>query len=85
VDHTSGRIENQFLLPFLFQRGQDLIERVNLFGEIIGFASRVGGAVRPAHPGGHAVDSGVPTGGKPGREPLLDAIIAGHARSPGFR
>src|SRR5216684_397597 len=84
VNHASCRIENQLLLPIPLQHVQDFVERVNLFREILGFASRVGRTIRPAHPGSNAVDSGVSAGGKPRRQLLLDAVVAGDAGPPGL-
>src|SRR6202521_2427180 len=85
VDHTSGRIENQFLLPFLFQRGQDLVKRVNLFGEIVGFASDIAGTIWPTHPRSTAFDSSITGGGEPSCQALLDAVVTGDGGAAGRR
>ena len=85
VNHAAGGIQHQGGVPLLFKLLQDFVKGVNLFGQILGFPLRVGRAVRPAHPRGHAVDSRIPARSQPWRQALLNLVVAKDGPRPLFR
>src|SRR5712692_10247609 len=78
VDDASRGIQHQGLFRLLLEAGQHFVQSADFLRKILCFALRVGGAVRPAHPGGDSVDSGEPFRSELWCELLLDAVIAGN-------
>jgi len=76
VNNTAGGVEDEFALRICFEVGENLVESGDFFGEVLGFALGVGGAVRPTHPRGDAVDAGVSAGLENGSEARLDFVVA---------
>ena len=70
---------------FFFEYAEKFVHHGDFFGEVFRFTLGVSGAVGPAHPGGHAVDSGVASGGQARGEALFDEVVAGHGRPAGGR
>lgn len=62
TDDAAGGVEHEFALGVLFESGEDFVEDVDFFREILGFALGIGGAVGPAHPSRDTVDAGVAAG-----------------------
>ena len=74
-DDAAGGVQNEFALRIFFEARQDFVEDGNFFGEVLGFALGVGGTVRPAHPGGNAVDARVAASREDGSEAGFDLIV----------
>lgn len=75
-DDTAGGIQNEIAFGIFLEIRKDLVEDGNFFGEILGFAFEVRGAVWPAHPGGDAVNAGITTFGEDWREARFDLVVA---------
>src|SRR6266849_2153115 len=84
VDEAPSGIEHQGFFTVLLKFRQDFVERVNFLRQLVGFALPIREAVRPAHPRGHAVNSGEPAGGEARCKLLLDAVVAGNCRNAAF-
>src|SRR5260370_22666336 len=80
VNNASGGIKHQGFFRLLFEAGQHFVECADFFRKIVCFALRVGGVVRPAHPGGDSVDSGESLRREVWCELFLDAVVAGNRR-----
>jgi hypothetical protein len=76
VDDTAGGVKDQFALAIGFEVGENLVQSGDFFGEVLGFALRIGGAVRPTHPSGDTIDAGVSAGLENGSEARLDLVVA---------
>jgi len=75
ADDAAGRIENELALRILFEVGEDFVEDVDLFREVLGLAFRIGGTVGPAHPRGDAIDAGVPARFEDWSEAEFDLVV----------
>ena len=76
VDDAAGGVEDEFALGICCEVGENLVESGDFFGEVLGFALGVGGAVRPTHPRGDTIDAGVSAGLENGSEARLDLVVA---------
>ncbi len=74
-DDAAGGVQNEIALRIFFEARQDFIEDGNFLGEVLGFALEVSGTVRPAHPGGNAVDARVAASTQYGSEAGFDLIV----------
>src|SRR5229473_538396 len=84
VNDASGSIEHQGFLRLVLKFRQDFIQRMNLFGQVLGLALGVRRGIRPAHPGGYTVDARISAGGKARSELLFDTVVAGDRGIPCF-
>ena len=77
-DDTAGGVEYEFAMGIVLKAGEDVVKDRDFFGEILGFAFGIGGAIRPTHPSRNTIDASEATRLQDGSETGFDLIIAAH-------
>src|SRR5215475_8309996 len=76
ADDAAGRVDDELALRILFESREEFVQGSDFFAQVLRFAFRISGAVRPAHPGGDAVDTFVATRFKDRSKTGFDLIVA---------